>query len=131
MGPYFKEELLSNLAERPSPPRFTSAPPNQSSADTDTPMEEDTPDPNDERSVNTSSAMDTSPPQPRTPLEPPKIKGAPKWFALGNFSLFEFILQMFSFFFWTSNENQEKPSNSIRKQTWFSWRTNGIQSFIG
>jgi hypothetical protein len=28
-------------------------------------------------------------------------------------------------------KNQEKPSNSIRKQTWFSWRTNGIQSFIG
>jgi hypothetical protein len=28
-------------------------------------------------------------------------------------------------------KNKEKRSNSIRKQTWFSWRTNGIQSFIG
>jgi hypothetical protein len=28
-------------------------------------------------------------------------------------------------------KKKEKPSNSIRKQTWFSWRTNGIQSFIG
>jgi hypothetical protein len=28
-------------------------------------------------------------------------------------------------------KKKEKRSNSIRKQTWFSWRTNGIQSFIG
>jgi hypothetical protein len=34
-------------------------------------------------------------------------------------------------FFWPRNENKENPSNSIRKQTWFSWRTNGIQSFMG
>jgi hypothetical protein len=27
--------------------------------------------------------------------------------------------------------SEEKRSNSIRKQTWFSWRINGIQSFIG
>jgi predicted negative regulator of RcsB-dependent stress response len=26
---------------------------------------------------------------------------------------------------------QKKENNSIRKQTWFSWRTNIIQSFIG
>jgi cbb3-type cytochrome oxidase subunit 3 len=47
-------------------------------------------------------------------------------------------MKMFTFF-WTrwftffeeERKNKEKPSNSIRKQTWFSWRTNGTQSFIG
>jgi hypothetical protein len=34
-------------------------------------------------------------------------------------------------FFEEERKNKEKPSNSIRKQTWFSWRTNEIQSFIG
>jgi hypothetical protein len=34
-------------------------------------------------------------------------------------------------FFEEERKKKEKPSNSIRKQTWFSWRTNGIQSFIG
>jgi hypothetical protein len=34
-------------------------------------------------------------------------------------------------FFGDGRKNKEKPSNSIRKQTWFLWRTNGIQSFIG
>jgi hypothetical protein len=34
-------------------------------------------------------------------------------------------------FFGEARKNKEKRSNSIRKQTCFSWRTNGIQSFIG
>jgi hypothetical protein len=34
-------------------------------------------------------------------------------------------------FFGDGRKNKEKRSNSIRKQAWFSWRTNGIQSFIG
>jgi cbb3-type cytochrome oxidase subunit 3 len=49
--------------------------------------------------------------------------------------LFSFLVQkkknICLLFFGDGRKNKEKRSNSIRKQTWFSWRTNGTQSFIG
>jgi hypothetical protein len=48
-----------------------------------------------------------------------------------NHSLVGFLFSRFLLVGLFSFLVQKKENNSIRKQTWFSWRTNEIQSFIG